>query len=228
MESRTAAAQLTWLGVLVPAATTASWFYLMVRAARSGAFLSWPGLGPLSAVQVAIVAPVVLFTALAIASSSVRTWTGTLDSSFLTGFQALRILGTGHLVSWGAGIMAGSFALPVGLGNLAIAAIALAILPRVAGRRSGWRRALWVLTLLGMAEFGMTIALAILGFFGAPTRFDPPVSAAGYMHFTELPLSIFPTFLIPFFLVVHVITLFHLREAHPAPQLSNPSQGPRG
>ena len=194
-------------------AVAAGWFALAVGLARSGFFRTWAGLGPLSAVQVAIVAPPTAFGVAYAALPSLRAWTRALDPTFLTAVQVLRILGSAHLVYWGAGIMAGVFALCVGTGNLLVAGLALYTVPRVARRDPGWRTRLLAVTILGIAEFLMTIGLAVAGLFAAPTPWDPPVSPAGLMPFTRLPLSVFPTYLIPLFLTIHVATLLRLRGA---------------
>jgi hypothetical protein len=195
----------------VACAVVGVWFAAMVKLAASGFFRTWPGLGPLSSVQVAIATPPLVIAAAGTLVGPLRAWIRGLDLHFLAGVQVLRILGAAHLVSWGAGIMAGSFALPVGLGNTVVAGLALKAVVTLGRDRSAGRRWLWVLTIVGALEFFMTIALAVTGFFPRPTAWDPPVRIEGYMHFVDLPLSVFPTFLIPLFLSIHVVTALRLR-----------------
>ncbi len=195
----------TLLGILL-------WFFAMLSVGSRGLLRVWQGIGPLSPLQVAIVGPMVLFWLAYQTIGPFRRYILGLDLTFLVAFQAMRILGCSHLVSWGCGLMAGGFALPVGLGNLAVALLALYTVFAVVHRTPRWRSWVMTLTVLGLLEFALTVALAILGFFTQVTPLDPPMSADGYMSFLRPPLSIFPTFLIPLFSLVHFATLVVLRR----------------
>jgi hypothetical protein len=189
-----------------------SWLAVMVWVGRSGVLRTWGGIGPLSALQVTILAPIGLAILAARLSSGFVAWATSLDPVFLTCLQVLRILGTSHLFTLGYGLMAGGFAIPVGIGNLVVALLALHTVPVVAARAPGWRARLRLLTWLGLAEFGMTIAIAILGFLSLASPLDPPMLTDRYASVARLPLSLFPTYLIPLFSVVHIITLVRLRK----------------
>ncbi len=200
---------------VVPPLVVAAWFVAVVTLTRDGFFRSWGGIGPVGAIQVAIFLPPTVIVGAALWVGPVRRWVADLDLLFLAALQIIRVLGAAHLVYWGAGIMSGSFALPVGIGNLLVTAMAVTAVMRLGRGRPDGRAWLRGVTYLGIAEFLMTIALAMFGFFAQPTTFDPPVSPAGYMGFRVLPLSIFPTFLIPLFLTLHGLTLLRLREQGP-------------
>lgn len=186
------------------------WFAGAVLAADADLFRTWRGLGPLSAVQWAIVLPVLVFWTAHILVPPFRRAVGELDLVFLSAIQCTRILGTGHLLWWSFGLMAGGFAFPVGVGNFIVTVLAVVTTVAVARRSPGHRRWLWILTIVGTAEFLMTIGLAVGGMMATSASFDPPVNAAGLADFRLLPLSIFPTFLIPFFLVIHSATFARL------------------
>lgn len=188
----------------------AAWFAGAVAAAHAGLFVRWAGFGPLSAVQWAIMLPVVAFWVAWGILEPVRRRVAELDLVFLSAIQCTRILGTGHLLWWGLGLMTGRFAFPVALGNLAVTVLALATTVRVARRSAGYRRWLLALTAVGTAEFLMTIALAVGGAMAVPAPFDPPPNPAGLADFRQLPLAVFPTFMIPFFLVIHSATFARL------------------
>jgi hypothetical protein len=190
-----------------------AWLALMVWVGRSGLLRTWGGFGPLSALQVSILLPIVLALVAARFSRGFVEWAESLDPVFLTALQAVRILGTSHLFTLGYGLMAGGFAIPVGLGNLAVALLALYTVPLVATRAPNWRARVRLLTWLGLAEFGMTIVLAILGFLAVASPLDPPMLGERYASVARLPLSLFPTYLIPLFSVVHIITLVRLRKS---------------
>ncbi|MEZ5892969.1 MAG: hypothetical protein R3C58_07480 [Parvularculaceae bacterium] len=188
------------------------WFGAMLYAGDTGLLRTWNGIGPLSALQTCIVAPIAIFFAAYLLLSPFRRYVLGLDPATLAAVQIIRILGSAHFISWGYGLMAGSFAFAVGGGNFIIMLIALHTTYRTAHRLPGWRLSMYALTLLGLAEFAMTIALANLGFFTKPLPFDPPVAAGGYASFLDLPISIYPSFLIPLFCVFHFATLMRLAK----------------
>ncbi|MCA8959108.1 MAG: hypothetical protein KDC38_01290 [Planctomycetes bacterium] len=196
----------------VSGAIVVGWFIASLQLGRAEFFRTGSGIGPLGPIQVAIFGPIGVFVLSYLAIPSFRSFVDGLDVVGLAAVQVLRILGAAHLVSWGYGLMAGTFALSVGIGNSIVALVALSTVKRVATRAPHWRAWLLGLTLLGMVEFGMTIALAMLGRFATPTPFDPPRHALGYIDFRVPPLSIFPTFLIPLFSVIHCATLARLRR----------------
>lgn len=197
--------------------TAAAWFAVMLILGASGTLPRLPRVGPLSPIQVAIFLPVGLFAAAVTWAPPVRQWAQELDVTWLTGLQVMRILGCSHLVSWGLGLMAGAFAIPVGLGNLCVSLYALSILPGVSTRQAGWERRLRRLTMAGLAEFGMTIGLAITGFLAMATPLDPPMALDAYASIWRPPISVFPTFLIPFFSIAHIATLVRLRAVSASP-----------
>lgn len=191
------------------------WFAAMVWVGTSGVLRTLPSLGPLSPLQVAILLPVALFAVAARWNARVRERVLALDTTWLVGVQVLRVLGCSHLVTWGLGLMAGGFALPVALGNLVVSLFALSILPGVSARRAAWERRVRVLSFVGLGEFAMTIGLAIAGFLSLATPLDPPMALAGFAAIWRPPISLFPTFLIPLFSIIHVATL--IRIGRPAP-----------
>lgn len=192
-------------------AVVATWFAFTTWAAASGGFRAWSGFGPLSALQVAILGPIVVGSLTLAVSGHARRLARGIDPVFLCGMQVLRVLGASHLVTWGLGRMAGGFALPVGLGNLLVSVLALWVTCAAARGHPAWRAWALALTWCGLAEFAMTVALAIGGALRSSTPWDPPIAADGYASVSQLPIVLFPAFLIPFFSLVHIVTLVRLR-----------------
>lgn len=183
----------------------------MIAAGADESWGRWRGVGPLSSIQLSIVAPPAVFVSCVIASSRVRAWLRELDLARLLQWQVLRVFGASHLVSWGLGRIGGGFALPVGLGNLAISVLAAHATLLAARQAPHHRRWAFALSLLGLAEFAMTVALASSGAFARASPFDPPLSADGYASIRALPISLFPTLLIPLFSTLHLAALAKMR-----------------
>jgi len=198
-------------GDAIAAALVAAWFAAMAATGARGDWGTWRGVGPLSAIQLAIVAPPIVFVVAVTVSSALRDWLRSLDLARLVQWQVLRVLGASHLVSWGLGRIGGGFALPVGIGNLAVSLLAAHATLLTARGDPRHRRWILVVSSAGLCEFAMTAALAIGGAFTRRLAFDPALSSDGYASIRTLPISLFPTFLIPFFTLLHLAALAKLR-----------------
>lgn len=189
-----------------------SWFCAVAWLGASGFFVSVNRVFGLSPVQLAIFLPLVAFWFLYLLFPSFADFARTADITFLVALQVVRILALSHIVCWGYGLMAGGFAIPVGLGNLLVCSLALSSIAAVSERREHWVTRVYILTAIGIAEFAMTISLAVLGIFNAPLPFDPPTAAGGYITFATPPLSLFPTFAIPALTLAHFVTIVAVRH----------------
>jgi hypothetical protein len=116
--------------------------------------------------------------------------------------QTLRVVGVTFLIVWALGLLPAVFALPAGLGDLAVGVAA----PFVARGGAG---ALWF-TILGIVDLVVAVSLGFLAGLG-PTRVlavSPSTAAVA-----ELPLVLIPTTAVPLALALHVISLARLRGA---------------
>ncbi len=66
------------------------------------------------------------------------------------------------------------------------------------------------MNVLGFLDFLFIIALAMFAFVSLP--FDPPAPGGIITTVAELPVSMFPSFAIPFFSCVHFAVLVQLRR----------------
>jgi len=192
-----------------------SWFAAMLYLGVQGYFRDAGGAFGFSAVQLAIIVPQLAFAAAYLCVRPFARLVRNADLNFLVSIQVVRILALSHLVMWGYGLMAGSFALPVALGNFLVFVLALSAVPAVAHQRRGWRFRIWLLSCIGLTEFLMTIVLSLAGAFTAPLPFDPAIADGGYRTFKLPPLSLFPTFAIPALMMVHIATLLALWHQRP-------------
>lgn len=186
------------------------WAALVAAITHTGGLASGARIGPLSPLQTAMAAPLFLFWVAYFILPSLQTWVRSLDIVVLVALQIMRVLGAAHLLSWGYGLMAGGFALPVAIGNFVVAILAIWALHRTIHRLPRWRAAVMALSIIGLAEFLMTFILAITGFLGVAFAIDPPIATTGYASVVRLPLSIYPSYLIPLFTLIHFVTLLRL------------------
>jgi hypothetical protein len=126
--------------------------------------------------------------------------------SRLTQPHGVRVGGLVFLIALAAGQLPAAFALPAGLGDIAIGLAA----PWVArGLRDGTgiRRAFWF-NVAGLADFAVAFAI---GFLAAPGRQQILHLAPTTQQISVLPLVLIPTAGVPLLFALHVISLVKLR-----------------
>jgi hypothetical protein len=179
------------------------WALLVMTLGMAGAFVGPPGAPPV-AMAAGVALPLLTFFAWLRLSRAFREFVLTLDLRLVAAMQAWRWAGLGFLALYAHGILPAVFALPAGLGDMAIGVTApwmvLGLLRDPAFAASGaflrWN-ALGVLDLVVAIGIGTGSALFATG---APGE----VSTA---PMSTLPLLLIPAFLVPLFLMLHTAAL---------------------
>jgi hypothetical protein len=125
-----------------------------------------------------------------------RNYLLTLDLRLLLAAQLWRVIGIAFLFALSFGQLPAGFAVPAGIGDLATGIAALAVVLAL-GNGSLTRGRLYAFTALGLADFLLanTTGLAL----------EPPA-------LTAWPLAIFPTIMVPFFAVLHLVAVLQSRH----------------
>lgn len=183
----------------------AIWFALVVTLGIEGAFLGRPGAPPIG-MAIGFTSPLLLFFGWLRLSSAFRDFMFSLDLRLIAGMQAWRFAGLGFLFLYAYKVLPGSFALPAGLGDMAVGFAApwmilgLTRHPRFAASsafiRWNWLGVLDLVVALGL---GATMAMAAPGTIGTAPM-------------ATLPLLIVPAFLVPLFLMLHAAALMQGRR----------------
>ena len=95
------------------------WLLLVVSLGAAGVFVGPPGTPPLP-IAIGVAAPLVLFFASLRLSQSFREFVLSLDLRLIAGMQAWRWAGLGFLSLYAYKVLPAVFALPAGLGDMAI------------------------------------------------------------------------------------------------------------
>jgi len=140
-----------------------------------------------------------------------RDWalTEPLSSKWLIGLQAWRFIGGVFLIEmFRHGKIPGIFAYPAGLGDIAVATVALIVLLAYKNRRALPAKAIHLVGILGALDF---ISAFFFGFFSTNT----PVQL--FSHDNPNQVLLFPTGLIPLFFVplaifYHTLTWLNLAK----------------
>ncbi len=184
------------------------WFVLVVSLGAIGAFVGRPGTPPV-AIAIGIGAPLLLFFAWLRLSQPFRDFVFSIDLRLIAGIQAWRWAGLGFLALYAHNILPAMFALPAGLGDMAVGFTAPWIILALV-RRPGFAASpafiRW--NVLGILDLLVAVSLGTLSATlstGAPGEISTAPMAT-------LPLLLIPAFLVPLFLVLHTAALMQSRR----------------
>jgi len=156
-----------------------------------------------------IVVPVAVFVAAYGASVRFREFVLSWDIRVLTKLHHWRVLGFTFLMLYAHGVLPGLFAWPAGLGDVAIGVSAPLVVQALAQRPEfAESRAFVAFHVLGMFNFFVAGATATLA-SGAFPGLHPGSLTSAPME--VWPLSLFPAFIVPLFLILHLGALFQVR-----------------
>lgn len=184
------------------------WLLLVLSLGAVGAFVGPPRTPPLP-IAIGVAAPLVLFFAWLRLSQSFREFVLSLDLRLIAGMQAWRWAGLGFLALYTHKVLPAVFALPAGLGDMAIGVtapwiiLALVRQPGFAARGAFIR---W--NVLGILDLLVAVSIGAVSAFlatGAPGEISTAPMAT-------LPLLLIPAFLVPLFLMLHTAALMQSRQ----------------
>jgi hypothetical protein len=194
------------------------WFVVMAWAALSlilnvlGVFTAHPDQPPFSLLTAIIGPPIVFLLAYAF-SATVRTLSLRLDLRLLTAMQGWRVIGAMFLILMSFGLLPGTFAWPAGLGDLIVGAYAPFVVLAISRRTPGWHTHVVLLNGLGLLDFVGAVGGGVLSGSSPIGMLRGDVTTDILL---ELPLSMIPTFAVPCWIVLHIISLLKLRHAQTA------------
>lgn len=192
----------------VVAVALAAWFLLVVALGAAEVFVGPPGKPPM-AIGLGVSMPLLIFFAWMKLSPAFRAFVLSLDLRLVAGIQAWRFAGMGFLDLYAFHVLPAMFALPAGLGDMAIGATAPWIMLRLARRPDFAASPAFVRwNLLGMLDLVVAVSLGALGTI---------LRAGGHGEIStapmaSLPLLLIPAFLVPVFFMLHITALLQHRQ----------------
>ncbi len=179
-----------------------AWFIVCLSASALHLLRTDAGRPPLP-LLLAATGPIALFLLWFATSAEFRQFALSLDPHVLTMVQSWRMGGYAFLALYAHGILPGLFALPAGLGDMAIGATAplVAIKLTASRRRQGF--ILW--QILGILDLVVAVSLGALA---GVINLQP----VGTSVMTVLPLSLIPGFAVPLFVILHIICIAQARR----------------
>jgi hypothetical protein len=154
------------------------------------------GGNPPLALMATVAGPVTAFAIAYRWSARLRAFVLALDPRLVLGAQLWRVVGVGFLFALAFGELEGTFAIPAGVGDILTGVAALAVIVSL-GNGTLSRGRLYAFTVLGVGDF---IVAIVTGLTVRPADLD------------LWPLIIFPTVMVPFFGVLHLIAVLQSRN----------------
>lgn len=186
----------------LPVLLVAAWFAVVYLAASADFFVR--GSEPPWRLGLAIVIPLAVVALALWRSERVRDWTRSLDLQLLTNLQAWRMGGFVFIAFSVNGLLPASFAIPASIGDIAVAVAAPFVarhLDRV-GLFLAW-------TAFGIVDLVAAVTLGILNSAGPLGLLSDGTLTTDLV--TRMPVVLIPTFGVPLLLVLHMLSLAHLR-----------------
>ncbi len=195
--------------ITILAVILGGWFSVAALIGVGGLFTN-PNGGFMAPIALTAAVPVALFLAAYWLSGSFRRFVLAQDIETLTTVQHWRVVGFAFLLLWAHDVLPALFALFAGLGDVAIGLAAPFVMRRLRddpnyAQSMGFRRYHY----LGLLDFAVAVAAA-----GLTAGFLPALTPGGLTSaaMDVWPLNLFPSFIVPAFIILHLSVLLKLRS----------------
>jgi hypothetical protein len=196
--------------VILVVLTVAAWLLAVVLGGVAGTFESGPSQPPWP-ILAALAAPLGIFGLAYALSQRFRDFVLSLDLRMLTAAQSWRVIGAMFIFLWAFDLRPALFAFPAGLGDVAVGIAAVFVLRAMIDEAPGWRRKVLLLNLGGLLDFVGAFATGILT-SNSSLGLLAGGKAEQWAPMDSMPLSLIPTFAVPLWIILHLISLLQLRE----------------
>jgi hypothetical protein len=186
-----------------------AWCAAVLAAAVAGVFHT-PGDLPPVALGLAVAVPPGIAIWRALTSERFRAWARSLDLRYLTLLQTWRVVGLAFLALAATGSLPDGFAVPAGVGDVAIGVTAPLVALYAIGRKRLERRIYLAWTAFGVLDLITAVALGVLY---SDSRVGLLATGLGTDLMEALPMVLIPAFGVPLTLVLHLISLINLTAA---------------
>lgn len=181
------------------------WSVIAMGLASQNAFASSPDTRmPLIGLGIAL--PIVAGIAIYRSVEGFRQLVSSIPLHLLVGVQLYRVEGALFLLSWAQGEVPGEFALPAGIGDVAVGLAAPAVGYAIYKRRNNAIPLAAAWNVAGILDLVIAVACGVLT---SPSVFQRLALDAPNLAITRFPLVLVPIFLVPVSVLLHFFALNH-------------------
>jgi hypothetical protein len=137
-----------------------------------------------------------------------------VPQQWLVGVQLYRALGAIFVVLFATGSLPGLFALPAGVGDLAVGLLAPVVALACARKPRNSAGSVLAWNMFGIGDLVVAVAL---GFATAPSPLQLAALDNPNVLISAFPLVLIPVFLVPLSILLHLASLAKLRRTHSQP-----------
>jgi hypothetical protein len=150
----------------------------------------------------------IVLSALYFISARFRAYVNSISLQLITAAHLWRFVGIGFIIAYYLGKLPPQFGIPEGVGDIIAAVFALP-LTRALYRGRPVRKAFIAWNVYGLVDLVSAITVGVLYSQGSFGILRSGVSTA---MMTTFPISLIPTFFVPFFILLHVLALVRNKE----------------
>jgi hypothetical protein len=183
-----------------------AWGAISALVANQGLYVNPPDAAPYGLLA-AVAVPPILFAIAYRASTRFREYVLGLNVTFLTALQGWRVIGGMFLVLMTYRIAPGTFAWPAGAGDMIVGFYAPFVVLALVRRSENWRAHVILLNILGLLDFVGAIGSGVLS-GNNPLGILRGEVTTDFIQ--QLPLSIIPTFAVPAWIALHIVSLLQI------------------
>lgn len=179
------------------------WLFVDVVLGAAGAFAASPD-NYVPLIAVGIVAPLGVGLWLLGRAGPLGEYLRSFPTPWLIAVQLYRAVGAIFLLGWAMGVMPGAFALPAGLGDVAVGLAAPFVARRLRRGDNDARRTAIAWNIVGLADLAIAVTL---GFLTSPSPFQQLAFGDPNTLISRFPLVLVPTFAVPLSILLHLAVL---------------------
>jgi len=188
-----------------------TWFCMVLWFSLTGAYIVPAGQQPLFLI-LSTSFPVLAFAIAYHFASAFRQYVLNLDIRTLILLHSWRMLGFGFLFIYAFSELPLLFALPAGVGDAMTAIFATIIgISFMTNRHGVKKRWISVWNNFGLIDFVVAVSIGLMTRTGNIGHLDNTVASDAIAHF---PLVMIPGFIVPFYLLTHIIIILQLRTRY--------------
>ncbi|WP_455200693.1 hypothetical protein [Kaarinaea lacus] len=184
------------------------WFTGVFSLAAQNMFNAPPGQPPLN-ILLALIIPLLAFATIYAISPRFKDYVLSIDMRHLILLHSWRMLGFGFVFLYFYDVLPALFAYPAGVGDALAAIFAVFLAIAMYQNKAITKKWIYRWNTFGLMDFVIAVSLGIMSRTGNIGQLEGHVASDAM---GVLPLVLIPAFIVPFYIITHVIIYLQLRK----------------